>query len=221
MRKISTNIIILFSLLMGATALAAWTLATLIAKVIGSGQTTYVIGALTLSGFVLASAFEYRLIQRRFPIAHGDIALGSRDERVFHLLSLYAITVFHPMTSSGIVLPPFSRQSHRLLGSRIGANSYPGDGRLDYPHALLTIGDNVIFGNGSHLTPHVFESGRIVVAPIVIGDNVTIGMRAVIFPGVSVGDNSIVAAGAVVAKHTVIPPNEIWSGIPAQKIRDR
>jgi acetyltransferase-like isoleucine patch superfamily enzyme len=55
------------------------------------------------------------------------------------------------------------------------------------------------------------------VRPIVIGDNVWIGARAVVYPGVSIGDNSIVALGSVVM--TNIPPNVVVAGNPARQIR--
>ncbi|MEL6555057.1 MAG: acyltransferase [Cyanobacteria bacterium J06621_11] len=50
--------------------------------------------------------------------------------------------------------------------------------------------------------------------PIVIGDNVWIASRATILSGVTIGDNSVVAAGALVTKN--IPPNSIAMGIPAK-----
>lgn len=50
--------------------------------------------------------------------------------------------------------------------------------------------------------------------PIVIGNNVWIASRATILAGVTIGDNSIVAAGAIVTKD--IPPNSIAMGTPAK-----
>jgi len=43
-------------------------------------------------------------------------------------------------------------------------------------------------------------------------------VRAVLLPGVEIGEGAIVGAGALVAKDTVIPPGEIWAGVPARKI---
>ena len=54
-------------------------------------------------------------------------------------------------------------------------------------------------------------------APVRIGDNVWIGMNAVILKGVTIGDNSVVAAGAVVTKS--IPPNTIVAGNPAVTVK--
>lgn len=53
---------------------------------------------------------------------------------------------------------------------------------------------------------------------IEIGNNVHIGFNAIIMPGVRIGNNCIVAAGAVVTKS--IPDNEIWGGVPARFIED-
>jgi len=54
-------------------------------------------------------------------------------------------------------------------------------------------------------------------APVKIGDNVWIGMGAVILKGVTIGDNSVVAAGAIVTKS--IPPNTIVAGNPALVVK--
>ena len=53
----------------------------------------------------------------------------------------------------------------------------------------------------------------------VIEDNVWIGRRAIILPGLRLGSGCIVAAGAVVTKD--IPPNSIVGGVPAKLIRKR
>ncbi len=60
-----------------------------------------------------------------------------------------------------------------------------------------------------------FEEER----PVYIGNDVWIGDRALILPGVHIGDGSIIAAGAVVTKD--VPPYSIVAGVPARKIRDR
>jgi acetyltransferase-like isoleucine patch superfamily enzyme len=58
---------------------------------------------------------------------------------------------------------------------------------------------------------------RLKTAPVKIGTNVWIGMNAVILKGVTIGDNSVVAAGAVVTKS--IAPNTIVAGNPAVVVK--
>ena len=53
--------------------------------------------------------------------------------------------------------------------------------------------------------------------PIVVGDNVYIGVRSIIMPGVTIGNNVIVAAGAVVTKD--VPDNSVVGGVPARLIK--
>ena len=54
-------------------------------------------------------------------------------------------------------------------------------------------------------------------APVKIADNVWIGMNAVILKGVTIGENSVVAAGSVVTKS--VPPNTVVAGNPAVIVR--
>ncbi len=58
---------------------------------------------------------------------------------------------------------------------------------------------------------------KLVTAPVIIGDNVWIGMNAVILKGVTIGDNSVVAAGSVVTKN--IEPNTVVAGNPAVVVK--
>lgn len=59
----------------------------------------------------------------------------------------------------------------------------------------------------------------LVTRPVVIEDNVWIGMRATILPGTTIGHGAVVAAGAVVTGS--IPPLTVVAGVPARPIRGR
>ena len=54
------------------------------------------------------------------------------------------------------------------------------------------------------------------IAPIKVGDDVFIGLNATILPGVTIGDESVIGAGAVVNKD--VPPRTIVAGVPARPV---
>jgi acetyltransferase-like isoleucine patch superfamily enzyme len=54
-------------------------------------------------------------------------------------------------------------------------------------------------------------------APVIISDNVWIGMNAIILKGVTIGENSVVAAGSVVTKS--VPANTVVAGNPAAPVK--
>ena len=80
------------------------------------------------------------------------------------------------------------------------------------------IGPRVCFETVSHGT-RVNPDGRrgSTALPIKVGDNVWIGCGAIISGGVSIGENAVVAAGAVVVKD--VPANAVVGGVPARLIR--
>ena len=78
------------------------------------------------------------------------------------------------------------------------------------------IGHQVVFATIDHdLDPKRRAENH--VAPIVLGKNVWVGSHATILKGVTIGDGSVVAAGAVVTKD--VPPMTVVGGVPARVIR--
>jgi len=54
-------------------------------------------------------------------------------------------------------------------------------------------------------------------APVVLEDNVWLGARAIVLPGVTIGTDSVIAAGSVVTRD--IPPRHLAAGVPARIVR--
>lgn len=54
--------------------------------------------------------------------------------------------------------------------------------------------------------------------PVTLGDNVWVGARSVILPGVTVGEHCIIAAGSVVTRDCA--PWGLYAGVPARRVRD-
>ena len=90
----------------------------------------------------------------------------------------------------------------------------------------VTIGSHVNLAQGITVTAlnHNFEESSkrideqgVTTKPVIIGNDIWIGANAVRLPGVSIGDHSVVAAGAVVTKD--VPPHSLVAGVPAKIIK--
>ena len=174
---------------------------------------------MTATGVVLcylAVILVFRLFCAGFPLPEGDIAVGSTAEFRYHVYLLFFLIVFYPVMFSMILPVPLMRVFYQLLGARLGPNTYPGGVLMDPP--FVTIGSNTIVGQGALIVPHVIEGSRLAHRRISIGNDVTIGGRAVVLSGCSIGDGATVAIGAVVSKGTVIGAGEVWGGIPARRL---
>jgi acetyltransferase-like isoleucine patch superfamily enzyme len=84
-------------------------------------------------------------------------------------------------------------------------------------------GNTVIYDTDFHsLDPQIRNSKSdkksAISLSVIIEDNVFIGAHSTILKGVTIGENSIVGACSVITKN--IPPNEIWAGNPAKKIKN-
>jgi galactoside O-acetyltransferase len=89
----------------------------------------------------------------------------------------------------------------------------------------ITIGDHVLIANnvtiavtGHPVHPALRQGGEMYAFPVTIGNYVWIGAGAIICPGVSIGDNSVIGAGSVVTKD--IPANCIAVGNPCKVLRE-
>jgi maltose O-acetyltransferase len=87
----------------------------------------------------------------------------------------------------------------------------------------LAIGDNVDISPGVWILTDSHDMNdplfREVLAPVTIGNDVWIGSRALILPGVMVGEGGVVAAGAVVTRD--VAPYTVVAGVPARPIGSR
>lgn len=120
-----------------------------------------------------------------------------------------------------VLIPPFHATGG--AGMKIGRNVFVNQNCTFYDLGGLEIGDDVMIGpNVSLITSsHPVEPSRrrdfVVAKPIAIERNVWVGAGATIIGGVTVGEHSVVAAGAVVTRD--VPPNTLVGGNPATVIR--
>ena len=116
----------------------------------------------------------------------------------------------------------------KKLGVKIGKNVRllgVSDKTFSSEPYLVSIDDHVTITDQVQFITHdgavwVFrekEEDIEFIRPIKIGNNVFIGYRTIIMPGVNVGDNVVIGAGSLVISD--IPDNSVAAGVPAKVIR--
>jgi acetyltransferase-like isoleucine patch superfamily enzyme len=121
--------------------------------------------------------------------------------------------------STTIFIPFYTNFGRHIL---IGKNVFINHACSFLDLGGITIEDDVLIGPKVNLITEnhpVSPSQRksLILSPILIKRNAWIGAGATILPGVTVGENSIIAAGAVVTKN--VADNTIVGGIPARVIK--
>ena len=113
-------------------------------------------------------------------------------------------------------------------GKRISIGEGSGIGVNCNVHGPLTMGCNVMMGPDVTILTHshIFDNTDIpmnkqgtIIKPVSIGDDVWIGMRSIIMPGVKIGNGVIIGAGAIVTKD--VPDYAVVAGVPAKVIKYR
>jgi acetyltransferase-like isoleucine patch superfamily enzyme len=119
------------------------------------------------------------------------------------------------------LIPPF--YTAYGLEIRVGKRVFINQNCTLYDLAEINIGDDVMIGpnvniiTAGHPVAQQNRAASLVARPITIERNVWIAAGATIIGGVTVGENSVVAAGSVVTRD--VPPNTLVGGNPARVIR--
>ena len=181
----------------------------------------------------MANDERTRIIPRRTPESAAMLASVKRAMAITANLNrltfndadevraLFSELIGKKVDDSFTLIPPFYTTGGAEI--RVGRNVFINQNCTFYDLGGLDIADDVMIGpNVSLITSgHPIEPSQrrdfVVARPIVIERNVWIAAGATIIGGVSVGENSVVAAGAVVTRD--VPPNALAGGNPARVIR--
>ena len=122
--------------------------------------------------------------------------------------------------ASTIVFVPFYTNFGQFI--TIGKNVFINHACSFLDMGGITIEDNVLIGPKANLITENHsinpnDRKSLICKPIIISRNAWIGAAATILPGITIGENSVVAAGAVV--NADVPPNTIVGGVPAKFIK--
>jgi acetyltransferase-like isoleucine patch superfamily enzyme len=127
-----------------------------------------------------------------------------------------------PVGESFHLIPPFyADYGHNIS---VGRAVFIGYDCMFTGHGAIDIGDEVMIANrvnlvtvGHPVEPDVRRT-HITVAPITIERNVWIGTAATILPGVTIGADAVVGAGAVVTRD--VAPATLVAGVPATVVKE-
>ena len=145
------------------------------------------------------------------------------------LYSIWHFSSYFPWFPT-LMFTKFRAKTWRWMGVKLGPNAGIGYGVYLDVSGLhrLEIGKNAIIASEALILLHrrnlkcYYQGMNIHEIPMneyytKIGDNVQIGMRAMIMPGVTIGDGAVIGANAVVTKD--VPPYAIVAGQPARIIK--
>lgn len=115
------------------------------------------------------------------------------------------------------LFPPFYTDCGKNI--TIGREVFINEGCCFQDQGGIEIGDGCLIGQQVVIATlnHDLNPARrkdMLPEPVKIGNNVWVGAHATILPGVTVGDNAVIAAGAVVTKD--VPANAVAAGVPAK-----
>ncbi|MQB44397.1 sugar O-acetyltransferase [Rhizobium sp. ICMP 5592] len=172
-----------------------------------------------IHGKTLESAAMLASIKRAMAITAklNRLTFDDADE----IRALFSELIGKTVDESFLLIPPFYTAGGNEI--RVGRNVFVNQNCTFYDLGGLDIADDVMIGpNVSIITAgHPLEPSQrrstTIGKPIVIEKNVWIAAGAIIIGGVTVGENSVVAAGSVVTKD--VPPNTLAGGNPARIIR--
>ncbi|MFP7299229.1 maltose O-acetyltransferase [Neobacillus niacini] len=158
-----------------------------------------------------------RIDARRLTRLYNQTLENDEEKRTALLKELFG------STGKNLYIEPTFRCDYGY-NIHVGENFYANFDCVFLDVCEITIGDNCVIAPGVHiytathpLDPTERISGSEYGKPVTIGHNVWIGGRAVINPGVNIGNNVVIASGAVVTKD--VPDNVVIGGNPAKIIK--
>lgn len=160
----------------------------------------------------------YNTIGKRLPVSDGRFNWGSKKIRAF----CGKLILNHCGTNVNI-------EKGARFDSQVSLGNNSGIGINAFISAHVTIGNDVMMGpdcmiftsnhGSSDLSAPMWQQPFTEPKPVVIEDDVWIGTRVVILPGVHVGTGSIIGASSVVTHN--VDPYSVVAGNPAKLIRYR
>ena len=160
------------------------------------------------------------LVQCSFEAQKITMELNQSFHTKDDITDLFRQLTGREVDDSFMCFPPFYTDFGKNI--QIGKHVFFNTGCTFQDRGGIVIGDGTLIGMNvsintlNHGLP-LETRNTTYASSVVIGKNVWIGSNATILPGVKIGDNSVIAAGAVVTKD--VPENVVVAGVPARFIK--
>lgn len=172
--------------------------------------------AFFIAGFTLLAVvpvYNFLLPTRVKPFKGGYFSIASipwfLHNGLFYLVR-YTVLPFFTLT-------PFDLLFLKAMGMKLGKRAFVNTEFISDPR-LITLGDDAVIGGCVHLFAHYGGGGHLTVAPVVIGDRVTIGQKATVMGDVEIGADAMILPHSVLLPGSRICAGETWGGVPARRI---
>jgi acetyltransferase-like isoleucine patch superfamily enzyme len=171
---------------------------------------------------VLAAAtfITLKVMRVLWPLREGTYRASAhaRELYLYNLYSFLIITFLFPIFLNPLIPPPFRKPFYRLTGTRFGKGIISIGGRIADPHHLVTVEEGAIIGDDALILPHAIvlhPEHTVILRRVHIGAGAVVGAKSVVMPGVRVGERATIKAMSLVPTNSIIPPGEVWGGVPA------
>ncbi len=134
----------------------------------------------------------------------------------YHLRFWFAQAVVNALPLNLMTGTPLLPAIYRFLGARIGKDVFLGTDRIG-AFDVVSIGEGSSLNELASVNGYTIEDGDLVIGPVKIGRDCSVGTWSVLGPGCEMGDRSRLGDLSLLPEGTVVPCGEAWSGSPAKR----
>jgi carbonic anhydrase/acetyltransferase-like protein (isoleucine patch superfamily) len=169
--------------------------------------------------FFIVSLIVFGIIERilTFGFKPGKYGIDSPTFTRWIIYSGLHVFLLH-MVLPYVAGTVWAKMFYKILGAKIGKNSFINTAGLHDAY-LLEVGDDVVIGGNTNVSCHIFEGEQLILGKIKIGNNSLISSDAYIMPGATIGEYCNIGIKGIVRKNKKIEDRSILMGFPATPIK--
>lgn len=166
-----------------------------------------------LSLMATVAALNFALPTRYKPFKGGYYTIHALPWFLHNGLFYLVRYTFLPFAT----LTPFGVLFLKAMGMKIGRHAFINTEYISDP-SLIEIGDDVAVGGSVRMFAHYGGGGNLVIAPVKIGNRVTLGAGACVMGDVIIEEGAVILPHSVLLPGSRVPAHATWGGVPARPI---